>query len=319
MKALLYDRYGDPGVLRVAEVPAGRPGPGQCLVRVHAASVNPADWKIMQGQWRFATGSRFPRPIGVDFAGTVERAGSAVRRFAAGDRVMGMVNPLVRGSMAELVTVPARSLSRAPRNLTLVQAAALPVACATARLALHHRRRDLAGRRVLLTGAGGGVGHFALQLAALAGAQVTAVCSGGKAGLCRELGAACVLDYQESDPLALGERFDVILDCASSLGWPKARRLLAPGGEYLFLDTGGRVVPFFRALATQLLPGRRIWTFLVTPNGRRGERLAALFERAALRVVVGGVYPLAEAAEAYRESLRGHALGKIVVTAGPTL
>ena len=314
MKALLYDRYGGPEVLRVADLPEPRPSPWECLVRVHAASVNPADWKLMQGQWLVATGRRFPRAAGIDFAGSVERAGSAVRRFAAGDRVMGMVNPLARGSMAEVVAVPARSLSRAPRNLALEQAAGLPVACATAYLAMHHRGRRLDGRSVLLTGAGGGVGHFALQLAVQAGARVTAVCSERKAALCRELGATRVLDYRGTDLGELGERFDLILDCASSLGYPTARRLLAPRGEYVFLDTAGRVSPFFGALATQLSPGKRMWTFLVTPNGRRGRRLAELFERGALRVVVGGVYPLADAAEAYRESLRGHALGKILVT-----
>jgi NADPH:quinone reductase-like Zn-dependent oxidoreductase len=316
VKALVYDRYGGPEVLHLADLPEPRPGPGECLVRVHAASVNPADWKIMRGQWRFASGRSFPRPIGIDFAGTVERTGRGVRGFAAGEAVMGMVNPLVRGSMAELVRVPARNLSRAPRNLSLVEAAGLPVAFATARLALRHRRRLLAGRKVLLTGAGGGVGHFALQLASRAGAQVTAVCSAGKADLCRGLGAARVLDYGQSGPLALEERFDVVLDCASSIGWPKARRLLAPRGEYLFLDTAGRLVPFLKALASQLSPGRRMWTFLVTPSGRRGRRLAELFERQALRVVIGGVYPLTDAVEAYRESLRGHAQGKLIVTPG---
>jgi NADPH:quinone reductase-like Zn-dependent oxidoreductase len=162
---------------------------------VHAASINPADWKLMSGQWKLATGRRFPRPIGIDFAGTVERAGRAVRGFRAGDRVMGLVNSLWRGSLAEYVTVPASSLSRIPNTLSLAQAAGVPVACATAYLSLRHRRKDLRGKRILLTGAGGGVGHFALQLAALGGAEVTAVCSVQKASLCLELGAARVIDY----------------------------------------------------------------------------------------------------------------------------
>jgi NADPH:quinone reductase-like Zn-dependent oxidoreductase len=308
-----YDRYGGPEVLRLREVPEPGPAPWECLVRVHAASVNPADWKLMGGQWRFATGRRFPRGIGIDFSGTVVQAGPLARRFRAGDRVMGMVNPLLRGSIAEYLSVPAGALSRVPRNLGLAEAAGIPVACGTAYLGLHHRRRDLRGRRVLITGAGGGVGHFALQLAARAGAEVTAVCAQPKADVCRELGAAQVVDYAREDPLAAPERFDLILDCASRLSFARARERLSHQGEYLFLDTGGRVWPLVRALASQLSPGRRQWTFLILPGGRRGEMLAGLFERQSLRVVVGGSYPLGDAPAAYRDLMSGQATGKLLI------
>jgi NADPH:quinone reductase-like Zn-dependent oxidoreductase len=313
MKALLYDRYGGPEVLRLREVPKPRPKARECLVRVHAASINPADWKLMSGQWKLATGRRFPRAIGLDFAGIVEQAGREVRGFQPGDRVMGLVNPLWRGSLAEYLAVPASALSRAPRTLSLAQAAGLPVAAATAYVSLRHRRKDLRGRRILLTGAGGGVGHFALQLAALAGAKVTAVCSAQKAALCKELGATRVIDYRAGNPSALPDRFDLILDCASSISFARARRMLEPGGEYLFLDTGGRIMPFIRSLANHIVPQHRMWTFLVLPDGRRGRRLAELFERHTLHVVIGGSYPLARAPEAFRESMEGHATGKIVV------
>lgn len=313
MKALQYERYGGPEVLRVREVPEPRPTPWECLVRVHAASLNPSDWKIMGGQWRFASGRRFPRGIGVDFSGTVVQAASLGRGFRAGDRVMGMVNPLLKASIAEYVSVSTGALSRVPRNLEFAEAAGIPVACGTAYLSLHHRRRDLRGLRVLLTGAGGGVGHFALQLAVQAGSEVTAVCSRAKADLCRELGAARVLDYAREDPLAGRERFDLILDCASRLPFARARERLAPRGEYLFLDTGGRVWPFVRALASQLSPGRRQWTFLIVPSGRRGQMLAGLIERQALRVVVGGSYALGEAPEAYRRLMSGQSTGKLLI------
>jgi NADPH:quinone reductase-like Zn-dependent oxidoreductase len=313
LKALQYDRYGGPEELRVREVAEPRPAPWECLVRVQAASINPSDWKLLAGQWRFATGSRFPRGIGVDFSGTVVQASSLGRGLKAGDQVMGMVNPLVKGSIAEYLSVPARALSRVPRNLGFAEAAGIPVACGTAYLSLHHRRRELAGLRVLLTGAGGGVGHFALQLAARAGAEVTAVCSKAKAELCRELGAARVLDYAKEDPLGAGRHFDLILDCASRIPFARARGQLASRGEYLFLDTAGRVWPFVRALASQLSPGRRQWTFLILPGGRRGEMLAGLIERQALRVVVGGSYALAEAPEAYRKLMSGKSTGKLLI------
>jgi NADPH:quinone reductase-like Zn-dependent oxidoreductase len=313
LKALLYDRYGGPEVLRLREVPEPRPAAWECLVSVRAASINPSDWKLMAGQWKPFTGRRFPRPIGSDFAGVVERAGPLAGGFRPGDRVMGIVNPLVRGSLAERLAVPAWSLGRVPPALELEEAAGVPVAGSAAYLSLRHRHRNLKGLRLLLTGSGGGVGHLALQLAAKAGAEVTAMCSREKAALCLELGAARVIDYRRSEPLALRERFDLILDCASSITWAEARRLLAPHGEYIYLDTGGRIPPYFRVLASQLGPGPRIWTFLVTPSGRRLERLGELFQSRSLRMVVGGTYPLAQAAEAYRELMRGHARGKIVV------
>lgn len=226
---------------------------------------------------------------------------------------MGMLNPLLRGALAEHVAVSGRALSRVPRNLGFAEAAGVPVACGTAFLSLHHRRRDLRGRRVLITGAGGGVGHFALQLAARAGAEVTAVCGRRKAALCLELGAARVVDYEREDPLAAREPFDVILDCASRIAFPQARGSLAPRGEYLFLDTGGRVSPFLRTLASQVSPGRRQWTFLILPSGKRGRMLAERIERDSLRVVVGGSYALAEAPEAFRELMVGHATGKLLI------
>jgi NADPH:quinone reductase-like Zn-dependent oxidoreductase len=313
VKALQYDRYGGPQVLKLREAPVPRPAPWECLVRVHAASINPADWKLMAGQWRFVTGRRFPRGIGIDFSGTIEQAGSRSGNFRPGERVMGMLNPVLRGALAEYLTVPGRALSRVPRNLGFAEAAGVPVACGTAFLSLYHRRRDLRGRRVLITGAGGGVGHFALQLAARAGAEVTAVCGQRKAALCLELGAARVVDYAREDPLAGREPFDLILDCASRIPFPQARERLAPGGEYLFLDTGGRVTPFLRTLASQLSRGRRQWTFLILPSGSRGRMLAERIERESLRVVVGGSYPLGDAPEAFRELMGGHATGKLLI------
>ena len=229
MRAVVYARYGGPEALEVREVPRPSAGRGMCLVRVAAASVNPADWKMLAGNWRWVTGRRAPRRpfpprgplrIGLDFSGTVAAAGPGVKGFREGDEVMGLVNPLRTGSMAEYVAVPAAALSRRPRSVSLEEAAGLPVAAATAWIGLHHRRRDLAGRRVLVTGAAGGVGHFALQLGALGGARLTAACSAAKAEPCRRLGAAEVLDYTRAalpDLLAGAEPFDLIFDCASRL------------------------------------------------------------------------------------------------------
>ena len=319
MRGVVYGRYGGAEALELRELPVPGIGRRECLVKVAAVSVNPADWKLLAGDWRWATGRRFPRRIGIDFSGTVERGGSAVETFRQGQEVMGSVAALRTGSLAEYVAVPEAALSRKPANVGLAEAAGIPVACAAAYLGLRHRRQDLRGTKVLVTGAGGGVGHFVLQLGKAFGAELTAVCSAGKAKLCRELGAARVIDYALTDPLSLNERFDVVFDCALSIPFSRAASILVPGGEYLLLATHGNVGPFFRSLLGQMVPGRkrrRTWTFLVGPNGRRLSELAGLFERHALRVVAPSRYPLERASEAFRESIEGHATGKVLITLG---
>jgi len=316
MKAVLYDRYGGPENLEVREVPVPAPGRGECLVRVVAASVNPADWKLLEGHWRWVTGRRFPRRIGIDFSGVVEEAGPGAGGFVPGSRVMGSVAALKTGCLAEYVAVPSAALSRAPENVALEEAAGIPVACSAAWVGLHHRRPELRGTKVLLTGAGGGVGHFVIQLGGVLGAEVTAVCSTAKIALCRDLGATRVLDYTRSDVLAEGERYDLVFDCALSIPYRAARGILRPGGEYLLLATRGNVGPFFRALFTQVTPGPRLWTFLVGANGDRLTRLAELFEGHGLRVVAPSRYPLERVQDAFRESIGGHATGKILVSVG---
>ena len=313
MKAVVHDRYGEPEELHLTELPAPRISDRECLVRVAAVSVNPSDWKTLSGKWRFATGRRFPRQTGIDFSGHVERVGEKVRGFRSGDPVIGSVIPLRKGCLAEYVAVSAKYLGRVPKNVNLADAAGIPVACSTAYVGLRHRRPDLRGKRVLLTGGGGGVGHFAIQLGRLFGAHLTAVCSAGKTEHCRGLGADRVLDYRETDPLSEGRRYDLVFDCASSIPYREAREILDPGGEYLLLDPQGRIWLFFYSLLSQITPGRRLWAFLVGPDGERYNHLADLFEEYDLEVVVGSRYPLERAAEAFRESKNGHATGKIII------
>jgi NADPH:quinone reductase-like Zn-dependent oxidoreductase len=314
MKAVVHDRYGEPEELYLRELPEPQISDHECLVRVTAVSVNPSDWKTLSGKWRFATGNRFPRQTGIDFSGTVERTGTRVSRFRRGAEVIGSVIPLRKGCLAEYVAVSESHLGRVPKKVALADAAGIPVACSTAYVGLRHRRKDLRGKRVLLTGGGGGVGQFVIQLGKVFGAHITAVCSKGKMELCRELGADRVLDYRRTDPLAGDDRYDLLFNCASSISYRDARRILDPGGEYLLLDTRGRIWLFLYSLISQLTPGRRLWAFLVGPDGERYDRLAELIDRNDLSVIVGGRYPLERAAEAFRESKNGHATGKIIIT-----
>jgi NADPH:quinone reductase-like Zn-dependent oxidoreductase len=313
MKAVVHGRYGEPEELYLTDLPDPGISYRECLVRVAAVSVNPSDWKTLSGKWRFATGRRFPRQTGIDFSGYVERVGEKVRGFQSGDPVVGSVIPLRRGCLAEYVAVSETHLGRVPKNVDLADAAGIPVACSTAYVGLRHRRQDLRGKRVLLTGGGGGVGHFVIQLGKVFGAHVTAVCSDNKIEVCRKLGADRILDYRKTDPLSEGRRYDVVFNCASSISYREARGILNPGGEYLLLDTQGRIWLFLYSFLNQITPGRRLWAFLVGPDGRRYNYLADLFEENDLKVVVSSRYPLERAVQAFRESKDGHATGKIII------
>jgi len=320
MKAAVYDAYGSPDNLEVREIPEPLCGPEDCLVRVRAAAVNPADWRVLAGKWRWITGSRFPRKIGIDFAGTVTEVGAEVARFSPRDEVMGSVSYLSNGTFAEYVAAPESGICRRPWNLSIAESAGIPVATTTAHLGLTHRFTDLTGRKVLVTGSGGGVGHMTVQLARILGAEVTAVCSTAKVELSRSLGADMVLDYREypdaehvARDLAPIGPFHVIFDCARSLPAGAAGRLLASKGETMLLSTEGKLWKFLTANLTQLLPGRRTWALLAHPDGRRLERLVPLFEEGKLRIVISSRYPLARAADALRESMAGHATGKIII------
>lgn len=314
MKAVVYDNYGEPGVLQLREIPEPRIGTRECLVKVAAVSVNPSDWKTLAGKWRFATGNRFPRQIGIDFSGTIERTGEKVTRFRVGEPVIGSLIPLRKGCLAEYVAVAESHLGRIPNNVPPVDAAGIPVACSTAYVGLRHRRKGLRGKRVLLTGGGGGVGQFVIQLGRVFGAHITAVCSEEKVKLCRALGASRVIDYRKADPLTLSDRYDLVFNCASSMSYREAKTILNPGGEYLLLDTQGRIWLFAYSLFSQITPGRRMWAFLVGPDGKRYDLLADLIENNDLKVIVSSRYPIERAADAYRENKHGHATGKIVIT-----
>ena len=231
MKAVVYDRYGTPEVLRVEDVPMPSPGAGQVLVKVAATSINLSDWECLRGSPSYARigGLRSPahRTLGSDIAGWVEAVGAGVTRFAPGDEVYGD-NLALKGGFAEYAIAPESALTLKPRELTFVEASTIPQAGA---IALQGTARAAAGRRVLINGAGGGSGSFAIQLAKRAGAHVTGVDNAGKLDLMRSLGADEVIDYRSDDFTRGHEPYDVILDLVAHRSVFAYRRALAAGGQ----------------------------------------------------------------------------------------
>lgn len=329
MRALVQYRYGSPDVLAVEEVPAPRPGPDEVLVRTLASSVNARDWHIMRGEPRVARfldrsvfANRRPRQRirGTDFAGVVEAVGSDVATWRPGDRVFGEAS----GTFADFLVVSADQVAAVPTGLTFQQAAALPLAATTAALCL-----DAAGatdgQRILVNGASGGVGTFAVQLARHRGLHVTAVCSTRNTGLVSGLGAHEVVDYRSEDFAARQEQHDVVLDLVGNRRLRDLRRVLTPGGTLVLSGGGvsgsGKVIGplalLARAAAFAKLTGTRVVVPQATPTATVLDDLASLVASGALTPVIDRVFPFDKAAEAIRYLETEHARAKVVISHDP--
>ncbi len=322
MKAIVQERFGPPEVLRLADIDPPEPGADDVLVRVHAAALNPADWHILRGDPYVARlmGIGLTKPknpvAGSDAAGVVEAVGANVRGFQAGDEVFGFF----RGAFAEYARASETKVVPKPASLTFEQAAAIPIAATTALRGIRDVGEVKAGQRVLVNGAGGGVGTFAVQIAAALGAEVTGVCSTGNVELVRSIGAAHVIDYTTEDFADSRVRYDVILDNVSSLPLATLRGALAPKG-ILVLNGGGSpghvfgpVATILKAVAANLFVSQRLRPL---PSKESREELLAvteLIEGGKLTPIVDRTYPLAETAEGLRHVEQGHARGKVVVT-----
>jgi len=317
----VYDRYGTADVLELRDVPAPVPGPGEVLVRVAAAAVNPADWRLRSGQFRLAMRLRFPFVPGCDLAGVVEAVGDGVVGLRPGQAVFAMQDTRVGGACAELVVVPRAQLAPAPAGLSLLEAASVPLCGLTALQALRDRARLAPGQALLVHGGAGGVGSLAVQVGRVLGASVTATCSVDACDLLHRLGVRTVLDRASVDlrrpPAELRQSFDVVLDAANALRFRHARGLLAAGG------TAVTVNPFTERLAPDALAalrgGRRLRSVLVQPRSADLATLGGWLSGGSVVPVVEQVLPLEQVAAAHRRSESGHARGKTVLVVDPSL
>ncbi|MGI5187295.1 NAD(P)-dependent alcohol dehydrogenase [Promicromonospora sp. CA-289599] len=314
MRAVVYDEYGPPDVLRVEEIPKPAPGPGQVLVEVAATSVNLSDWEGLHGTPAYARFGGLRRPgrrvLGSDIAGWVESVGSDVTRFRPGDAVYGD-NLTLMGGFARYAVAPESALAHKPAALTFAQASTLPQA---GPIAIQGTAAAGPGRRVLINGAGGGSGSFAIQLARNAGAHVTGVDNAGKLDHMRSLGADRVIDYRSEDYTRTGP-YDLVLDLVAHRSVLAYRRALAPGGRYLCV--GGPVRTLLEILTagtvTGLLTGRRIQVLAVRPGPQHFEPLADQCLAGQVDIHIDRTYPLDEVPQALAFHGEGHALGKVVI------
>jgi NADPH:quinone reductase-like Zn-dependent oxidoreductase len=314
MKAFIYEKYGPPETLRMAEVDKPVPNADEALVKVLAVSVNAADWHVLRGKPLFSRATLgLLRPkhqiLGVDIAGKVEAVGSGVTGFKPGDEVYANLLDHGYGGFADYVSVPVGVMSLKPANLSFEEAAAVPMAATTALQGLRHHGELQPTQQVLINGASGGVGSFAVQLAKADGSEVTAVTSTRNLDLVRSLGADHVIDYTTTDVLGSGRRYDRILDTVGNRSVPELRRALAEGGKAAV--TGFTSVA--KLLGVSLRGGKDIAQVQAHVTAKDLELLSELIAAGKVRPQIDRRYPFAEipAAIAYLE--QGHARGKVVV------
>lgn len=336
MRAILAEQYGGPEVLQlVDDLPTPKVGPNGVLVRVHASSVNPVDWKLRRGWLAAVRPVIFPVIWGCDLSGVVTEVGSAVTLFKPGDEVYGFKDGYVaktfRGTYAEFAVMPEKSLAKKPPNLSYEEAASIPLAALTAWQALLNQGKLKPGQRMLIHAGAGGVGTMAIQISKTFGAFVAATAGTQNQQLLRELGADQPIDYTREQIDQIRPKFDLVIDGVGPSVWPASFRALKFGGRLVTLtvpiprEPAGKVKFFSSAITglvggtlRGLLGGKRLLFIRTKPRGGDLEKISALIEAGKIRPVIEKVFPLEQIAEAHRVSEQGHVRGKLVLSVIPS-
>lgn len=311
MKAVVFDRYGSVEVLQYQELSKPKIKPDQLLVRVRASSINPVDWKIRQGHLQLLSGFNFPRIVGSDISGVVVEIGWEVTKFQPGDEVYTFLNPLTGGACAEYCAVPESAAAIKPQNITHTEAATVPIAGLTALQALRDLGEIQAGKKVLINGASGGVGIFAVQIAKAMDALVTGVCSAKNRDFVNNLGADFVLDYAEVDFTKQTEKYDIILDAVGKKTFAECENVLETDGVYIStLPSFDNLAPMF---LSWFMPGKKAKSIVANANNSDLGVLRELIESGKVEPIVDRTYSLPEVAAAHAYSETGRAVGKIAI------
>lgn len=319
VKAIVYTQYGPPDVLQFKEVERPTPQAGEVLVKIHAASVNALDWHLLTADIfvaRFSEGLFKPKRnrLGADLAGRVEAIGSGVTQFQPGDAVYGDIQPFGSGAIAEYAVMPAQALAPKPASLTFAETAALPIAALTALQGLRDVGKLQAGQRILINGASGGVGTYAVQLAKAFGGEVTAVCSTRNVEQARALGADHVIDYTKADFTQRGQQYDLIFAANGYHPLSAYKRALAPGGVYVM--AGGKPKQLFDVMSWgwwHFRGDKRLTNVMAHASTPDLLVLNDLIAAGKLKPMIDRRYPLHQTADALRYLGEGHARGKIVI------
>jgi NADPH:quinone reductase-like Zn-dependent oxidoreductase len=321
MRAIVYEKYGPPDVLQLKEVAKPTPEDNEVLIKVHAASVNSWDRDLMRGKpfvIRLTSGLLKPKYkiLGCDIAGRVEALGSIVKQFQLGDEVLGDLSGYGFGGFAEYVCAHENALVLKPASMTFEEAAAIPQAATLALQGLRDKGQIQPGKKVLINGAGGGVGTFAVQIAKLFGAEVTGVDSTGKLDMMRSIGADSVIDFTKEDFTKNGQLFDLILDVVTYRSIFNYKRVLSPNGIYVMLGGGSWARVFQTMFLGPLISmmGNKKMGLMMHIGNKGLDYIKELFEAGKVKPIIDRCYPLSEVAEALKYFDEGHVKGKVVIT-----
>ncbi|WP_121968297.1 NAD(P)-dependent alcohol dehydrogenase [Leptolyngbya sp. BC1307] len=313
MRAAVIYSYGTPDVLQVAEVAAPEIKPDQLLVKVFASSVNPIEWKMRKGMLKLLTGSDFPMILGFDVSGEVMATGNQVTRFKSGDRVYARMDQLTGGAYAQYAAVSEKVAALKPTNMTHEQAAAVPLAGMTALQALRDEGQIQAGQKVLINGASGGVGTYAVQIAKVLGAaEVTGVCSGKNSELVRRLGADRVIDYTQADFTKGDTRYDIVFDVVGDRSLSDCKSVLQPQGIYV--TTQPYPGNYLKSFLSALLPGQKYRVILLKSKREDLDYLTQQIESGKIESVIDQTYSLEQIAKAHTHGETEHTIGKNVIS-----
>ncbi len=309
MKQIIYNRYGSFNDLEMVDRPTPTPAAGQVLVDVKATAINPLDWKILEGQMKLMTGSKFPRGIGIEFSGVVSQLGSSVTRFQVGDAVFGMLEAFKGGALAEQVVAKVEQIQIKPPNLSFVEAAALPISGTSALQILDDLASVHEGSEILINGAGGGIGTLLMQIAKRRGAIVTAVVSRRGIGLAKKLKSDFVVDYSTTPLQQLAQRFDVVIDLSDKLPFAQAMALMKPSATYV------NTLPDPKSMAAgaihNIFSARKRKILVMKPTQEKLTTVAD-YARDWMDLVIGKTAQWSEFKSTYAEVKAAGTLGKAV-------
>lgn len=312
MKAIIYKSYGNIETLEMAEIPKPKIRSHEVLIEIHASSVNPIDWKLRRGDLKMLIPLKLPAIPGFDLSGKIIEAGSDVTGFAVGDEVYSRSNKNPGMASAEFIALDPACIAVKPKKLDFQQSAAIPLAGLTALQAFRDKGNLQPGQRVLVNGASGGVGVYAVQIAKALGAHVTAVCGTSNIDMVKKLGSDHVIDYRSQNPLTVDGTYNMIFDAAASLSYSKASKKLEKSGVYI--STVPKITRILKSTVGNMIFSKKETYILMKPSGDDLKQLADLADEGKLISIIDSVFPLIDLKRAHKLSESGRARGKIIIS-----
>ena len=310
MKEVIYNKFGNIDVLEMHETEMFNLNTGEVAVQVKAVSINPLDWKIRKGEMKLMTGSKFPKRTGIDFAGVVTQTGNDTGNFKVGDEVFGAINAMKKGALGDIVAAPVKTLWKKPANISFSQAASIPIVGCGAHLAMIDIAKAGPGKEILLNGATGGMGMFALQLAKQKGAMVTAVTGSDAVSYAEVWGADNVIDYTKQNVLLLGKKYDAIFDLSGRMPFDKAKAILKP--KAVFINPVPVPIQIITTAITNLFTSQKNKVLLSNTNDRAIQDILMAIDKG-LEIVVSKTFMLDDFYNAYQYAEKGGYLGKLAI------